>query len=322
MLVNRFIIPTAVDDLLGINICSSNREQMKTIIDQVFRYSAGKGKGRMNQDGAEYHGAVISSSETSLFKKIMGAEADGQFYRLIEMHIRRGELTTDANHAKQINNLIRKNYGLGAPKLGRYMVQNGYTGEKLMDLYEEQCNVIANDPRLSKYARIANRLGIIMVTCDLIDKCFGLGINKADIQEILIACVTQSFTVMKKKVASHQDIYEMIQNNPELFASNRKAFDSSKHIGVYQKNAYGQNTLIIPTDRIGPLLSNVPLAQILSGKGDIVVQPFTSREIRSILNNWRNQGWLECTTRNDQIYRKLTIGSSKKQSLVYVIVFN
>ena len=90
---------------------------------------------------------------------------------------------------------------------------------------------------------------------------------------------------------------------------------------MYQQNEYGNHELIIQTDKIAPLMQGVPLEQILSGSGTKMISQSPTSSIQGILKSWRDHGWLSCNVATGQMYRKLTLGDSKKQSLVYVITF-
>lgn len=50
------------------------------------------------------------SSELSLVSKLLELEAQGQFFRLIELEVKRGDLTKDVKHAKKLEAFILHNY--------------------------------------------------------------------------------------------------------------------------------------------------------------------------------------------------------------------
>lgn len=321
ILAERFIIPVSVDDILAQNAFSTLRTQQKTISNQIFRYSTGKMKGRFNQESAIYFGGILMSSEVSILQKIVGSEASGQFYRLIELFVKRGELTKDAEHTQALRNLIQKNYGLGAYALGKFMVENNFTQENLHAMYEEQRAELEGDIRLIHHARAANRLAILTLTGILLDKCFNLGIDIQKVKDTLIESVTRALEGVDLNKKAYKDIYQVIIHNPEKFAQSKKAYDGSKHVGVYKQNEYGNNELIIPTDKIAPLMQGVPVDQIISGSGTAKVSQSPTSSIQGILKTWRDHGWLSCNVATGQMYRKLTLGDCKKQSLVYVVTF-
>lgn len=321
VLAERFIMPVVVDDVLAGNNFSTDRTKQKVISNQIFRYSTGKLKGRLNQYENKYFGAALVSSETSLFQKMVGSETDGQFYRMIELHVKKGELTRDAAHAKKLDRLVRWNYGLGAFELGKFMVEHDYVGTRLQMLYNEQHESLCGDDRLIEHHRVANRLAIITMTAKLMNECFKLEIDIDALRNVLIESVLMAVEIPDMKAKAYYDLHKLILNNTTFFADKQESYDKQKHIGVYKVNEYGQHELIVETERISPLLRGVELEQILVGFGDKKVKQPPTKETQNILRNWCDRGWLICSTRTHQLYKKLNMGV-EKQVLVYNVVFH
>lgn len=326
IMTERYILPVLIDDILAGNIYSTERIKQKTISDQIFRFSTGRLKGRFNSREERYFGATLVSAETSLFNKLFGSEADGQFYRMIELHVRKGELTEDASHARALDRLARRNYGLGAPALGEYMVKHGYVGNRLLDLYEEQYECLADDDRLTKHQRAANRLAIIMLTAKLMNECFNLGIDTEGIKDILVDSMVETFDAADLKIKAYKELGRLLNNssNREMFTTSRETYDSTKHLGVLQKNVYGNYELIVETYRMAPIIKGVEPKQIIANTGNQKAKQPIDREIQDILRCWREHGWLDCCGSNSRFYKKLKLGDSgadRKQKLVYVVVF-
>lgn len=320
VMAERFIMPVLVDDILAGNNFSTDRTKQKVISDQIFRYSAGKLKGRLNQKEDRYWGATLLSSEISLFQKMVGSEADGQFYRMIELHVTKGELTKDAAHAKNLDRLVRWNYGLGAFELGKFMVEHDYVEKRLQMMYKEQHESLCEDDRLKLHQRAANRLAIITMTAKLMNECFKLEIDIHTLTDILIESFLMAFDIPDMKNKDYYNLHKLILSNPTFFADKQEVYDKQKHIGVYRLGVSGYYELLIETERISPLLRGVPLEQLLAGFGDKKVKQSPTKETQNILKNWRDRGWLGCSSRSQQLYKKLNMGT-KKQELVYNVVF-
>lgn len=336
ILSERGIIPVTVDDILSNDNHSSGRAKNAAVCNQIFAFSTGASKGRMNQKSVRYYGAVLISSEASLFERLADSNADGQFYRMIEMNCVKGELTKDHGHAKALKRLVRRNYGLGAFALGEYMVKHGYVGDKLIGMYEDQLEDLEDDARLGEYSRAANRLALIMVTAILIDKCFHLNIDINDVKEVLIECVVDAFKVKEsisevKQYASdymsfydpkyvYEDIRNLINNNPEKFASSEANYDEAKHLGIYQQNSTGEYQLLITRKHLEAIVHRMPLEQILTLTQDNLVTPYDQRTM-AILRKWRDRGWLYCRNKDQRLHRRLRLSGNKKQTDIYHIIF-
>lgn len=321
-MVERKIMPVLIDDMLAGNIYSTKRIQQKVINDQIFRYATGKLKGRMGSQEERYYGATITSSETSLFEKLNGSETDGQFYRMIELKVNKGDLTQSVNHAKEIERLLRWNYGLGAFEFGKYMIQNNYIDNALQEMHYDWENELLNDIRLVGKERIAKRLAIILLTGDLMNKCFGLDINLESINELLINAVAETLEIANEKVLAYQRIKQLVDNNSNWFAQSRELYNRNEHIGVCTTNIYGHKELYVETGRIEALLKEVPKEQILESENSKVkVKQPRNGEIEAILRYWREHNWLYCCSSNQRLYRKLKMGD-KKEVLVYSIILD
>lgn len=321
ILAQRFIMPMTVDDMLSVCSGSGERAKQRSIIEHIFRFSAGKLKGRMGQADADYFGAVLASTEFSMLEKTLDSDTNGQFYRLVELQVKKGELTKDTSHARKLNELISQNYGLAAYELGKFMIEHKYTGNRLKELYKEQHSSLLDDKRLANHSRAANRLAILMVTAVLLNECFDLQADIEGIREVLIRSVYSSTHPLDKRKAAYMELQGLVKENKGYFAVNQGAFKPQQHIGVFNKNTYGYPELIIPTPNLEPLLNNVPLPQVLAHTGNMRVRQPSAYETKNILNYWKSQGWLRCGGRSDQLYMKRKLGDNTKQVLVYVITF-
>lgn len=320
ILAQRIIMPTILDDMLSACSSSGEKAKQREVLEHIFRFSTGRIKGRMGQTDLKFYGAAIASSEIPLLSKTLNSDTTGQFYRMIELSIRRGELTKDAEHAKRLEKLIQQNYGLGAYELGKYMVQHNYIEDGLSKIYDEEYKSLVEDKRLSQYCRAANRLAILLVAARLINECFELHAQIDIIKEVLISAVVQSTKPLDKRKAAYKELESLIAQNRKAFSDTQEDFKLGQHIGVYRKNVYGNHEVIIPTKYMMPLLHGIPINQILVDSGDERVRQPQNYELRNILTHWKQQGWLQYAGRGDQLYLKRKLGDIKKQVLVYVVV--
>ena len=320
IMAERKIMPVIIDDMLAGNTYSTERVKQKIINDQIFRYATGKLRGRMGGKEERYYGATISSSETSLLEKLVGSETDGQFYRMIELKVKKGDLTQDADHAKQLERLIRRNYGLGAFKIGQYMLSKGLTENNLQDRYDEWEEELLEDERLRGKDRLAKRLAIILVAAELLN-AFVLDVDYNKVINMLIKSVSDTFEVSNEKQTAYENIKKFVSNNSEVFATNREAYNRNEHIGVCETNVFGHKELFVETSRMEALLKNVPLQQILRKEQTAKVKQPRNREIENVLKYWREKGWLYVCASSNGLYRKMKMGN-ETGILTYSIILD
>ena len=316
----RMIMPVLVDDILAGHTYSSDKVKQKMINDAVFRYTSGKIKGRMGSAEKRHYGATITSSETSLFEKLAGSEADGHFYRMIELNVKKGELTENSEHAKKLEALYRNNYGVAVERFGQFLLTNGYTEKALLDYYNKVEKTIADDIRLTGKERIAKRLAILSLTAELINECFELKLNVDEFMSILFENVDAAFDISNQKIAAYKQITKLVNNNSDLFVSAPGLYETGKHLGVCVTNIFGHKEVNITTKIFPALIKGVPINQILN-RSDMmqkVKQP-RNTEVEEILKYWREKGWLNCCGSTQRLYRKIKMGT-EKEVLVYTVI--
>lgn len=326
IMVNRQIVPVVIDDLLGANNYSSENAKRQCISDCIFRFSTGKSKGRYGETSNLYYGATLLSTESSLLKKLNSTESNGQFYRLIEIASKLGDMTSDAEHARNIESLVRWNYGLGAETLGKYMLSISL--EELQAMYDKQLNKICQDKRIEQYQRIGNRYALIAVTAELMNSCFDFSIDIDAIIEILIDSFLDSINHKKEKSDSYYMLNKFIDSYKNLFSESRETYDSNVHWGAFDKDRVHNPLLCVETGKIAHLInicmfekskgheSTNKMTNIKSGIQSEI--KLTSKDIDDILDFWRKQGWLECL-HGRTVKRKL---GDKNGVLMYCIVLN
>ena len=317
-LKHRNIVPITVDDI------SASKCGYKNIGDLIFQLGSGITRGKFNEQPERYYCPVLVSSELSLVSKLLELEAQGQFFRLIELEVKRGDLTKDVKHAKKLEAFILHNYGLGAVAMGRYMVQNQLVGQHLLDLYQMQQVKIQEDKRLSGVARVGNRLAILTLTCHIMNQCFDLGIDLERFTGYLVDSVRPMFNTVNHRISTYHDFCKLVQDKPELFAGSDKNYDKNVHLGVKELNEYGNQQVLIPTRRLENLIFGVSPHQILSNTSKKEGRQPKNKEMESITRFWRDKGWLYCIKREGQNYCKRTLGITKEerahQTLVYVVI--
>ena len=339
-LASRFIIPVVIDDILAGHTGSSTKVISKEMNDLIFRLATGLTKGKHQSAPQRYYSSVIASSEVSLVDKLLSLEANGQFYRLIELQVEKGDLTKDLDHASKLEELMEESYGLGATAFGRYILSQGYLGEgqgatgpqahqTLASLYVQELHRLQSHPKLAGINRAANRLAILTLTSNLLSDCFELGIDQTAYEDYLISIITRMFTKVNTRSDSYQTFINTVSAYPELFASSKDTYNPQMHLGVKCTNAYGNTEVIIPTQTLKQLVFGVDPLQVIGQTSSTLTsqkarQPING-EMLSIIRHWRENGWLDCIEGKKQNYRKMTLGTQDdqakhKQQLVYVVI--
>ena len=345
-LASRFIIPVVIDDILAGHTGSSTKVISKEMNDLIFRLSTGLTKGKHQSAPQRYYSSVIASSEVSLVDKLLSLEANGQFYRLIELQVEKGDLTKDLDHAFKLEEFMEESYGLGATAFGRYILSQGYLGEgqgatgtqahqihqahqTLASLYAQELRRLQTHPKLAGISRAANRLAILTLTSKLLSDCFDLGIDQTAYEDYLISIITRMFNKVNTRSDSYQTFINTVSTYPELFTGSKDTYNSQMHLGVKCTNAYGNTEVIIPTQTLKQLVFGVDPMQVIGQTSSTLTsqkarQPING-EMLSIIRHWRENGWLDCIEGKKQNYRKMTLGTQDdqakhKQQLVYVVI--
>ena len=318
----RCIMPVLIDDILAGSIFSSERTKQEAIQKHIFKHSGGRTKDRFNSKGTEFYCGTLVSSESSLLEKLVCSESKGQFSRMIEIHVKKGELTLNAKHARDLNQLFSSNYGLGAMELGQYMVKNGYTREKLNSMYMDVQSRLLCKKCLESNQRAANRLAIMMITAELMDNCFNLGLDIQGIEDELINSVNEAMELADLNKKKYYDLLKVVKDYPELFVDNKKSYTRREHLGVYTTNALGSHSLIVETDRMAMLIRGAKPKQIMLHNGGEKVKNMPDSTVNKILVDWRARGWLNSCGSDQRCYKRLTFGDTSKQKMVYEIIYS
>lgn len=326
IMVNRQIMPVVIDDILGAKNYSSERAKKQYISDSIFRFSTGKSKVRYGDNTNAYYGAILLSSETSLLKKLDSGESKGEFYRMIEIPVKKEELTKDVEHSKEIEKLIRWNYGFGAYAFAKHMLTSGMDTEALETLYDDYVEKITNNEQIVRYPRIANRFAIIAVTAHIMKDCFGFEIDIDDIINVLITSFMQSMNYKESKTEIYFKIKKFVGNHTDLFSKNRASYEENKHLGAFDKDMLGNPTVCVKTNKLAPLIAALFMQEGIeyncTAEGTKVdvkktnVTKFSTTDLNNILAYWKKQGWLECLHGN-KVKRKL---GTQKEVLMYNII--
>lgn len=327
LMLHRKIVPVVIDDILGAKNYSSENTKRQCISNSIFRFTSGKSKGRFGKTSDNYFCPVLISSETPLLEKLNGGESSGQFYRLLELQVKRGDLTKSSEHAKQIEKLIRWNYGMGAYELGKFMVTNGYDRITLEEMYDKHYDRISSDKRLERYQRFANRLAILSVTAELLNVGFDFNADIEALIDVIIDSVVKSISHKEFREDAYYVLKSRIEDNMHYFSKNRTDYISTQHVGAFDKDKFGNLTLCVETHRFAPLIAGTSMDEIIKMtkttneevKMDTYNQnssKFTSKELDSILDYWCEKGWLECR-HGRQVKRTL---AEKPGTLMYCVV--
>lgn len=323
MLRRRGIVPLPVDDMSV--VATSPRKQA----EQVFALASGWTRGRHNEQALRYFCPIITSSETSLVDHMTNQETRGQLFRMLELEVKRGDLTKNLKHARALEAFMQNNYGIGARKLGQFMVSNKLIDEELSRQHHAILEDLQNDKRLEHIERAANRLSVLVLTCHIINECFDLGINEQNFRYFIIDATQKMFKKADDYIKKYKEFKHIIQENITRFADSLDEYDDTQHLGVLDYNYFGNAMVLIETHRFEALVNGVDINFILEHKRHLKVekdkkreQPIQQKTI-DMVRFWRAHGWVECLDEKQRHVRRRTLGGNQKvngQTSVYEII--
>jgi hypothetical protein len=329
------ILPAIMDDkLIGINGESEKRRSF-TVINHIFRYAAGHVRGRSldKQSFTKYFCPIVISSEESIIDMLNSGKPKGQYFRILEVPCERGELTKNKEHSKQLEKFIRNNYGFAGDKFAEWLLSEQMYGDKLKDKYFEWHRKIDNDLGDTEYSsRMANRIAVILLAGDLLNKCFDFGINLESIQKLLIDSVTIALGKANKTISYIEQIKAYLDRYRKYFANCRNNSNPHEHMGLYQKNQYGLYELSVRPKALEYILSGKHPKDYLfytqqDSKGDKfdtqqIVTPMITIELLPMLREWKKKGILVSgrdSGKTHTLTSQKTLFKNEKQQNVYII---
>ncbi len=319
VMADRLLMPVIIDDILAGHHYKPEAAQQSFLSAQIFRYSTGKIKGRCNEKERQYYGASISSSETALFQKISGNGIDGQYYRMTELCVKKGDLTKDALHARRLDRFARNHYGHGPEVMGRYMLEHDLVGDELANRYFEWTERLWKDSRLKDYERVVNRLAVIMLTAEILNQCFELDLDMDTLLTVFIQNLERVFAYINISERSYQNLCTAVQDNRALFAAEPKDYDPLQHVGVILGGFYDHEELLLEPERFELLVNGVSPQSILENHCTSEKKPkqlLTNHKLTDLLKDWRTKDWLICN--RNRFTRKRRMGN-RKEVAVYSV---
>lgn len=309
------VIPMVIDDKMVNSIGASKRRVMSDMVKFIFRFVTGRVKGRLHDANCKsyekIYGPTVISTESSIADKLLEAEINGEFSRIIEIPISRGELTESSTHARQLDKFISRYAGLGAEAFVQWLFQKDLVGEKLTEKYEEWVDTL-NDGSLGNNpvtSRVSNKVGVIMLAADLINSAFELGMDIARIQKTLENCIMEVKEKTEFADRAYEEFLKYCKDNIKRFAKSSsecvEGDDDSieSYIGHYKMNEKGSWEVWI------------------LGKGlEKVFNNYEKADLDMILSSWKRSGIITSgREKESRRTTRLTFYKKQRQKNVYII---
>ncbi len=251
-LAERTVIPYVFDDKLVSYIGTSQRRQISDLVKFVFRFTTGKVRGRLNDDKCksfeEIYAPTIITAESSIAEKMIGVYENGQFSRIIEISCRKGELTDSKEHCEQLEEFISSHAGVGGEAFVEFLFRENLLDEALKEKYKYWIKKL-NAGVLGKThigSRVADKVGIIMLSAELLNQCFGLDMDIDTIQETLEKSVQGVNESTNFDNRAYEHLCSYVKKNEHRFVEDRTQYvlktknetrdetDVNSHIGHYK----------------------------------------------------------------------------------------
>jgi putative DNA primase/helicase len=178
-IVEKHGIPLALDE------ASMNR--LKDFTDILYTLAEGVEKARLDKEIQQrkrrtWSGTSFSTAEHSLIHK--SNENSGLIVRIQEL----GNVpwTTSAENARNIQEVLLKNYGQAGPMFAAFLLEKGK--EIIFDTWK-QCSEDVYSKMAFKDAlsqRIADKFALILATAELVNQCFDFSVDVEGIAKFLL----------------------------------------------------------------------------------------------------------------------------------------
>lgn len=198
ILANYNIIPATVDDIAVGVANDSVKKTVRFFIDKIFRVASGETKKSRVSEERRYYSPFVTSTERSIVRLLTqkSANADGYIRRLLEIRAERGDYTDSPEHAHKIDEFVASNYGF-ITEVVKYMSKENMTPEVINDQFRNYENQFLNMSIL-KEKGFADRLALIGISGDLINKTFGTEINVVNMIGAVIKNINIAVEDMEK----------------------------------------------------------------------------------------------------------------------------
>ena len=195
----------------------------------VYRLEEGLSRRSASKNStlSSWHTSIILSSETSILK-CHDEKTRGVLRRMFEFFVRQGTLTRDADQALKIKKVTGDNYGLAGPEFARYLIRHDIVPE-LQNRYDEKLEQIrkSTEDQRGSAQSMAERIAIIILTCDLVHDALGLPFETDKILEYLQDVVRRTL----KSDVSREDAIKILKKIlPDIEAASIHPNDDYYHV--------------------------------------------------------------------------------------------
>ncbi len=301
----RIIMPHIVDEVLA-KQNSDSKEVMTYIRNMVFDYASGLTRETASRDSVRHFCPVVLSTENSLVNILGRSNSKGEFERILELNINRGDLTSD-DDPDAITDFTSVNFGMGAYEFGQYLVDHDLGCKEIRELYKEKRMEL--ETSFPEFRRVSKRIALIVVTAELMNEALGLDMDTEAMVEVMIDSYRTSFAIRDDKVNTYSRFVELVNGNSVFFA---KSFDTyrdeeseeSNLIGVIRMNPYGNAEVYVEYDKMAAILGGVEASGLIIGDYTTAEQKGVT-EISKILDHWKQKDWLIAPDRRYTDSRKV-----------------
>ena len=185
----------AMNNNNGITVCiddqslgdKATEDESNKYIGFVYRLEEGLSRRKVSRDHtlSSWHTSIILSSETSILE-CHDEKTRGVLRRMFEFLIEHGTLTRDADQALRIKNVTKENYGLAGSEFARFLLKHDILSQ-LQDKYDQQLEKVreSTEDQRGSVQSMAERIAIILLTCDLVHDALGMYFDTEKVFEYL-----------------------------------------------------------------------------------------------------------------------------------------
>lgn len=230
---NNYGIMVAIDDT------STNRDN--DLIKLIYQLSAKRSRDKIRKGNelekvCKWATSMLLSSETSVLEKRQSgkqANEDKQGFRrrLLELRLKQGDLTRDAEHANSIDRSTRENYGLAGYAFVEFLFAHR---ETIFDEIQENFETYKKEWRnqaggIALEQALAEPAALIHVTCDIINEVLGLEFDTDKIDEFTHQLAAKSHDHEDLTNVDNYDeacklLYKLLPELKELALSESKGY--------------------------------------------------------------------------------------------------
>ncbi len=291
--MERMILPNIIDEGLG-KKNSSAKDVMNYLRNMVFDFSSGQTRETASRDSVKHFCPVILSTENSLIEILSRSTSNGEFERLLELRIERGDLTSDED-PDAITDFTAENYGVGAYEFGQYLTDHELGCKEVRELYKAKRTEL--ETRFPDFRRVSKRVALIIVTAELLNEALGLDMDTDAMVQVMMDSYKVAFGTKNDKVETYSHLVEIVKQHADDFA---KTFDTyraedseeSDCIGVIRTNRFGNAEVYVEYEKMVGILSGVDAEGLVSGDYSGAEYEKSKTEVSTVLDHWATKGWL------------------------------